>query len=365
MPPPPKAALPKNPKKEAQRLAALEKAAAAGRGDDSSSETVVTPSPTPPPSSTTPSLKAGDVMASAAALAKEKKFKTRLDPEDFPDISVTCGTNPKKVHPMSKDINVEGLTITFHGQELVQDSTLTLAHGQRYGLVGQNGVGKTTLLNVVASRMLPIPKTIDVYSVHHPVDPSDLTALQAVLQVDEERAELEAEADALSEQMGSDSLAESESHLITDRMNDIYERLDQLDASTSEARAANILTGLGFTAKTLQKKTCDFSGGWRMRIALARALFINPTLLVLDSPTAHLDMESVLYLEEYLKKYSKILLLVSHSQDFLNEVCTNIILLRQKKLTVFGGNYAMYMFARKRRWSSNASMTGNKTRSST
>jgi ATP-binding cassette subfamily F protein 2 len=346
MPPPPKAALPKNPKKEAQRLAALEKAAAIARGDDSSSETVVTPSPTPPPTSSTPTLKAGDLLASAAAKARESKYKSKLDPDDFPDISVTCGTNPKKVHPMAKDVNVEGLSITFHGQELVQDCTLNLAHGQRYGLVGQNGVGKTTLLNAVASRMIPIPKTIDVYSVHHPIDPSDLTALQAVLQVDEERAELEAEADMLSEQMGSESLPESEAQLITERMTDIYDRLDQLDASTSEARAANILTGLGFTSKTLQKKTRDFSGGWRMRIALARALFLNPTLLVLDSPTAHLDMESVLYLEEYLKKYSKILLMVSHSQDFLNEVCTNIILLRHKKLTVYGGNYAMYVKVR-------------------
>jgi len=339
MPPPKKAPLPKNPKKEAQRAAKA--AAAAGVDADSASESV-TPSPSPAPSVS----KAEEVLAGASALAKEKKYKSRLDADDFPDIVVTCGTNPKKVHPMSKDVLIEGLTVTFHGSELIQDSTLLLAHGQRYGLVGQNGVGKTTLLNVIAARMIPIPKTIDVYSVHHPVDATDLTALEAVLQVDEERAELEAEADVLTEQMAEENLSDSEAHMIQERLTEIYDRLDQLDAKTSEARAANILLGLGFTAAMQQKKTRDFSGGWRMRIALARALFINPTLLVLDSPTAHLDMESVLYLEEYLKKFSKILIMVSHSQDFLNEVCTNIILLRQRKLTYFGGNYATYIKTR-------------------
>jgi len=259
---------------------------------------------------------------------------------------VTCGTTPKKVHPMAKAISVEGLTVTFHGAELIQDASFTLAHGQRYGLVGQNGTGKTTFLNVVASRMIPIPKTIDVYSVHHPVDPSDLSALEAVVQVDDERAELEAEADALSEQMGHESLTDEETSLITGRLNDVYERLEQLDAKSAEARAAGILTGLGFDGKMQKKKTKDFSGGWRMRIALARALFVNPTLLVLDGPTAHLDMQAVVYFEEYLKKFEKILLVVSHSQDFLNEVCTNIILLRHKKLTLFGGNYDTYVKTR-------------------
>jgi len=134
--------------------------------------------------------------------------------------------------------------------------------------------------------------------------------------------------------------------MISERLNEIYERLEQLEASTAEARAASILTGLGFDAKMQLKKTSDFSGGWRMRIALARALFLNPTLLVLDGPTAHLDLSSVVYLEEYLKKFAKILLIVSHSQDFLNEVCTNTILFRQNKLTVFGGNYATYMRTR-------------------
>lgn len=351
MPPPPKAPLPKNPKKEAQRAA---KAAAALIAESpqptegSSSSEVLTPSSTPPPQSITPSQNLEPKKSSTIETFKtnEKKSKFRLSPEDFPDIVVTCATNPKKVHPMAKDVIIEGLSVNFHGAELLQDSNLVLAHGQRYGLVGLNGVGKTTLLNVIAARMIPIPKTVDVYSVHHPIEPSDLTALQAVLQVDEEKAELEAEVDTLSDQMTADSTSEEETRLITERLDEIYERLEQLDASTAESRAAAILTGLGFDAKMQQKKTRDFSGGWRMRIALARALFLNPTLLVLDGPTAHLDLSSVVYLEETLKKFSKILLLVSHSQDFLNQVCTNIILFRQKKLTIFGGDYDTYVKTR-------------------
>ncbi len=114
-------------------------------------------------------------------------------------------------------------------------------------------------------------------------------------------------------------------------------RLETLDAATTEARAAQLLHGLGFT-KTMQgKRTRDFSGGWRMRIALARALFVDPMLLILDEPTNHLDLEACVWLEETLKQFKRILLFVSHSQDFMNGVCTNIIQMQQKQLKYYGG----------------------------
>ena len=114
-------------------------------------------------------------------------------------------------------------------------------------------------------------------------------------------------------------------------------RLEKLDASTTEARAAQLLHGLGFT-KTMQKKrTRDFSGGWRMRIALARALFVDPTFLILDEPTNHLDLEACVWLEDVLSQFKRILLLVSHSQDFMNGVCTNIINMHQKSLHYYAG----------------------------
>jgi ATP-binding cassette, subfamily F, member 2 len=115
-----------------------------------------------------------------------------------------------------------------------------------------------------------------------------------------------------------------------------------MDPSTFHTRASLILTGLGFNKVTINKKTKDMSGGWRMRVALAKALFVKPSLLLLDDPTAHLDLEACVWLEEYLKKWDRTLMLVSHSMDFLNGVCTNMIDMRQKQLLYYGGNYDSY-----------------------
>merc|ERR1711994_490872 len=120
-------------------------------------------------------------------------------------------------------------------------------------------------------------------------------------------------------------------------------RLDELGADTAEAKASHLLKGLGFNTAMQNKKCKDYSGGWRMRIALARALFIKPHLLLLDEPTNHLDLEACVWLEEELKTYSQILVIISHSQDFLNGVCTNIIHLDQKTLKYYGGNYDTFI----------------------
>jgi ATP-binding cassette subfamily F protein 2 len=126
----------------------------------------------------------------------------------------------------------------------------------------------------------------------------------------------------------------------------VSQRIEKMDPSTFHTRASLILTGLGFNKKTIMKKTKDMSGGWRMRVALAKALFVRPMLLLLDDPTAHLDLEACVWLEEYLKKWESTLVLVSHSQDFLNGVCTNMIDMRQKKLMYYGGNYDSYIKTR-------------------
>merc|ERR1711902_471025 len=123
----------------------------------------------------------------------------------------------------------------------------------------------------------------------------------------------------------------------------VYERLDDLGADTAEARAAHILNGLQFTPEMQNKKCKDYSGGWRMRIALARALFIQPHLLLLDEPTNHLDLEACVWLEEELKSYKTILVIISHSQDFLNGVCNNILFMEKKRLKTYGGNYDTFM----------------------
>lgn len=262
--------------------------------------------------------------------------------------------NARGTNENFKDINVLAFSITYFGKVLLEDSDFSLNFGRRYGLLGKNGCGKSTLMNVVGARGIPIPKNIDIYHLKHEIDAGEETALEAVLSCDDERIRLQTEADKLSEWMAlEEGEAKDEdgnaipSDQIADRLNEIYERLDELDADTAELRARTILKGLTFSNAMMDKKTKEFSGGWRMRIALARALFIQPTLLLLDEPTNHLDMEACVWLEDYLSKWNKILLLISHSQEFLNSVCTNIIHISAKKMEYYNGNYDTYVQTRK------------------
>jgi len=247
----------------------------------------------------------------------------------------------------SRDIRVENLSVLFHGRELVKETTLVLNYGRRYGLIGVNGCGKSTIMQALGNRLIPIPSYVDIFHLSHEIEASDVTALKAVVSVDAEKEKLEQEAQKLSDLMADEEFANSDgSEEISAALMDIYERLDKMDSGIAEAKAAEILHGLGFTAEMQQKKTRDFSGGWRMRISLARALFLEPTLLLLDEPTNHLDMEAVVWLEEYLKTFNRILLMVSHSEDFMNNLCTNIIHFQQKSLTYYTGNYDTYMKTR-------------------
>jgi len=240
-------------------------------------------------------------------------------------------------HPQSRDIKIDQCTLNFYGGELLTDTKLELTFGHRYGLIGLNGCGKSTLMSVISNRELPIPDHVDIFHVSREIAPSNKTALQCVMEVDEERIRLEAEAE---------DLALNEDEMSQERLQDIYERLDAMEAATAEKKAGLILSGLGFNKKMQDTSSKDFSGGWRMRIALARALFICPTLLLLDEPTNHLDLEACVWLENYLKNYKRIILLVSHSQDFLNGVCTDIIHMNLTRLKYYGGNYETYVKTR-------------------
>ncbi|KAJ1415980.1 P-loop containing nucleoside triphosphate hydrolase protein [Ochromonadaceae sp. CCMP2298] len=257
-------------------------------------------------------------------------------------VITTYSHNSKSMHRNVRDIAVSNLTVTFHGAPLVEDAELALNYGNRYAYIGRNGCGKSTFMKVIAARSFPIPEGIDIFHVSEEIEATEMTAKEAVMSVDVERFKLEAEAEQLNDIMAGEGDGQEDTDDIMERLTQVYERLEELDAATAETRASKILTGLGFTKETQHKKTKDFSGGWRMRIALARALFIQPTLLLLDEPTNHLDMEAVVWLEDYLSKWDKILFMVSHSQDFMNNVCTHIVHHTKKRLNYYSGNYDQF-----------------------
>jgi len=239
---------------------------------------------------------------------------------------------------LSRDLKIDNFSMNLFGQALIDDTRLEFNWGRRYGLIGPNGSGKSTLLTCIGMRDVPIPDHIVVYHLDREAEASDKSSLEYVIEdVQKEKIKLEKEAELLSC---------TEEGASSDRLEDIYECLEALDADLAEKRAGEILHGLGFDKAMQAKKTKDFSGGWRMRIALAKALFALPTMLLLDEPTNHLDLEACVWLEEYLKNYKRILVLISHSQDFLNNVCTNIIHLQSRRLVYYSGNYDSYVKAR-------------------
>lgn len=268
------------------------------------------------------------------ASAQIAKLKLQTDEHGLSD-RVTTGVLDSL--ETSKDLKISSLSLLFHGKVLIQDSTLELNFGRRYGLLGENGCGKSTFLKSLAAREYPVPELIDIYLLNEPAEPSEFSALEYVVR--EAEAELKRLEDMVEDiivKNGPEDLA----------LEGLYERIDSMDPSTFESRAAIILTGLGFNSVTINKKTKDMSGGWKMRVALAKALFVKPTLLLLDDPTAHLDLAACVWLEEYLKRWDRTLVLVSHSQDFLNGVCTNMIDMRMKLLLQYGGNYDSYVKTR-------------------
>jgi len=234
------------------------------------------------------------------------------------------------------DIKVEKFTIAARGKTLYDNASLQITAGRRYGLVGPNGMGKTTLLKHIAARLLPIPKNIDILLCEQDVQADDTIAIDAVLKADKKRWDL------LDEEKRLTKRIEAGETKLSDRLNEIYEELEAIGADKAEAKARRILNGLGFTREMQERPTKHFSGGWRMRVSLARALFLEPTLLMLDEPTNHLDLNAVIWLDNYLQVWKKTLLVVSHDQNFLDNVCTDMIHLDMQKLNYYKGNYAKF-----------------------
>ncbi|EPQ58771.1 P-loop containing nucleoside triphosphate hydrolase protein [Gloeophyllum trabeum ATCC 11539] len=237
--------------------------------------------------------------------------------------------------PKGRDIKIDQYTLSFHGRLLIEGAEISLNYGQRYGLLGENGSGKSTFLQSIAEQDIPLPEHIDIYLVRGEAEPSDVNAVDFIVSSAKQKvAKLEARIEEMSTADDIDEVG----------LEHLYEELEEMDPSTFEAKAGSILHGLGFSPEMMKKPTKDMSGGWRMRVALARALFVKPHLLLLDEPTNHLDLGAVVWLEAYLSTYNHILVITSHSQDFMDSVCTNIMdLTIKKKLVYYGGNYSTYV----------------------
>ncbi|XP_041368801.1 ATP-binding cassette sub-family F member 1-like isoform X1 [Gigantopelta aegis] len=281
-------------------------------------------------------------------LKKQAEYKQQLEEMgDTGQFSVSQAERSSKAAVLEneQDIKVENFGISARGKDLFVNATLQITNGRRYGLVGPNGHGKTTLLKHIASRTLNIPANIDVLLCEQDVAASEMKAIDSVLKADKKRIDLLEEEKKLMDETNSGNTDNSE------RLKHVYEELRAIGADAAESRARRILSGLGFTREMMERSTKDLSGGWRMRVSLARALFMEPTLLLLDEPTNHLDLNAVIWLDNYLQQWKKTLLIVSHDQSFLNNVCTDIIHLDMKKLFYYRGNYATFkkMLVQKRK----------------
>lgn len=241
-----------------------------------------------------------------------------------------------------RDIKLENFDISFGDRLLLTGADLTLVHGRRYGLCGRNGYGKSTLLRMISARQLIIPKHITILHVEQEVNGDDTTVIDSLLQTDEVRYNLlirERELDSRKGEMSEDDLKE---------LAEVHAKLQELEADSEPARASSILFGLGFTHDMQKRPTKEYSGGWRMRIALARALFAKPDLLLLDEPTNMLDFKANLWLREYLiNKWESTLLVVSHDREFLNSVPTDILHLHSQRLDSYKGSYEIFLRAKK------------------
>ncbi len=240
-------------------------------------------------------------------------------------------------------IKLHEISYSVEGRPLLENASATIPAGHKVGLVGRNGTGKTTLFRLIRGELslesgsIELPKQARIGGVAQEVPGNDISLLETVLAADTERAAL---------------LNEAETADDPNRIADIQTRLADIDAWSAEGRASSILKGLGFSNEKQQMPCSAFSGGWRMRVALAAVLFAQPDLLLLDEPTNYLDLEGAIWLESYLAKYPHTVIIVSHDRGLLNRAVGSILHLEDRKLTFYQGAYDTFAKTRAARLAS-------------
>ncbi len=244
-----------------------------------------------------------------------------------------------------RDVQLENFDISLP-KRILTDASASLAYGRRYGLIGRNGVGKSTFLRHLSSRQLSgVPSYLSILHVEQEMAGNDKKAIDSVLAADYRRAALLEEQEFINKRLNEqEALPEDE-----ERLSLIHRRLIDLDADRAVSKAAAILSGLGFDNEAQSRATRTFSGGWRMRLALAQALFAEPDLLLLDEPTNMLDFPAVVWLQEYLLQWTGTILVVSHDRLFLDAVVTDIIHLHAEQLMTYRGDYTQFVATRSER----------------
>ena len=244
----------------------------------------------------------------------------------------------------------KNLSLRRGTRALLQGVDITLHRGMKTGLTGRNGVGKSSLFEIILGNLAPdsgdfdMPKNLVIAHVAQEVHATEVRALDYVLEGDTQLSELQARI-AAAEANDSHSL-----------LGELYDQMNSIDGYTAPARAASMLQGLGFDTEAIQRPVKTFSGGWRVRLNLARALMCRSDVLLLDEPTNHLDLEAVLWLESWLKSYSGTLLLISHDSIFLDNIVTHIMNIEQQKITLYTGNYTAFEQARATQLSQNTAL---------
>jgi ATP-binding cassette subfamily F protein 3 len=227
-------------------------------------------------------------------------------------------------------LSINGITVRLGGRTIIDRASAPIPPGSRVGLIGRNGAGKSTLMKVMIGQIDPdegvidMPRRTRLGYIAQEAPSGTATPFETVLAADSERAALMAEAEDCHD---------------PDRLGHVYERLIAIDAYTAEARAARILLGLGFDEQMQGQPLDSYSGGWKMRVALAALLFSEPDVLLLDEPSNHLDLEATLWLENFLKSYPGTLVVISHERDLLNNVVDTILHLEGGKITLYSGGY--------------------------
>ena len=256
--------------------------------------------------------------------------------------SLTVQTN-SDADDTSDMIKLHDISYSVGGRPLLENASATIPAGHKVGLVGRNGTGKTTLFRLIRGELsletgsIELPRQAHIGGVAQEVPGNDISLLDTVLAADTERAELLAEAERADD---------------PNRIAEIQTRLADIDAWSAEGRASSILKGLGFSPEKQQMPCSAFSGGWRMRVALAAVLFAQPDLLLLDEPTNYLDLEGAIWLESYLAKYPHTVIIVSHDRGLLNRAVGSILHLEDRKLTFYQGAYDTFAKTRAARLAS-------------